>query len=91
MNFPIKTDSPEEKLAHAIMNELIIEGIPGRVAMQIAMQLVKVVDDSHNDPMIGVKRLKGSREDTDKWWVKYYPNTEYGREAAERLKSHLEN
>ena len=87
MNLPVKDKTPEWFLCHAIAMELIIEGIPSGVAMQLAMQLVKVVDDSHDDPMIGVERLKASREDTDKWWVEYYPDTDYGKGAAERLES----
>ena len=87
MNFPIKPYSPEEKLAHAIMDELIIEGFDSGLALPFAMKIMKIINDSNDDPMIGVKAIKEEREKTDKWWVSYWPKKKYAKAAKKRLES----
>lgn len=85
MNFPIDVDTPEEELAKEIAKELTIEGFDSCLALPFAIGIMAAVNDGYNDPMKGVKKLKESRKQCDEWWVKYHPDTEYGKAAKQRL------
>lgn len=89
MKFPISIDSPEDKLAHAIAQELLIEGVftprLAMMALSIAIRLMAVIDEGHEDPLKAIQKLAESRKYDDEWWVKYHPKTKMGRAAKRRL------
>ena len=85
MKFPIELDSPEERLCKEIAKELTIEGFDSTLSLPFAMGLVRAVDASHDDPSIGIEMLRKDRKETDAWWVKYWPDTEYAKASKERL------
>lgn len=85
MKFPISPDSSEDELARAIAEDLVIEGFDGRLALPLATKLMAVIDASHDDPKIGVQRIRQERRESDEWWVKYHPKTKHAKEARIRL------
>lgn len=87
MDFPIKSDSPEYKLAEAIAQDLVIDGVDGMMAMPLAIKLMALIDGCHEDPMIGVEQIRQSRIESDEWWVKYHPKTKHAKQAKIRLKN----
>jgi len=86
MKFPIEIDSPEDKFAQALANDLCIEGISGGLALPLAIKLMALIDAAHDDPMIGVEKIIKDRKNSDEWWVRYHPKTKHAREAKKRLK-----
>jgi hypothetical protein len=85
MKFPIDTDSPEMKLAEAIAQDLVIDGVDGMLALPMAIRLMAVIDAAHDDPMIGVEEIRRKRQQSDEWWVQYHPKTKHAKQAKLRL------
>lgn len=86
MNFPIGPDTPEMDLAYAIAEDLVIDGVDSMSALPIAIRLMSIIDQSHNDPNIGIKKIKENRRESDEWWVTYHPRTKHAKQAKLRLK-----
>lgn len=78
-------DSPEDELARAIAEDLVIEGIDGGAALPLAIKLMAVIDAAHDDPKIGVQKIRQDRKESDEWWVKYHPKTKHAKQARIRL------
>jgi hypothetical protein len=89
MNFPLQIDSPEDELAKAIANDLVIDGINGMLALPLAIKLMAIIDEAHTDPLIGVKKIKEQRKQSDQWWVDNWPKTKNARQAKKRLNAKL--
>lgn len=85
MKFPIKLNSSEYQLAEAIAIDLVHEGLDEMVALPVAMRLMSTINDSHDDPLVGVEQIKNHRLWSDLWWVKYHPKTKHARAARKRL------
>lgn len=85
MNFPIQIDSPEDKLAKTIAEDLVIDGIDSMLAFPLAVSLMSIIDSSHDDPNVGIELITKNRKSSDEWWVKYHPNTKHARAAKKRL------
>lgn len=87
MNFPMGPDTPEWKLAEAIAEDMVIDGVDSMMALPLAIKLMVLIDDSHDDPMIGVEKIRQSRIQSDEWWVKHHPKTKHAKQAKIRLKN----
>ncbi len=87
MKFPISPDTPEDRLAHAIAKELVIEGFDSMLALPVAISLMAAINHGHDDPMKAVEYLGSRRKKSDEWWVKYHPKTNMAKSAKARLKA----